>query len=108
MKINIKTLLEDAINARKLRLKNDPLLPPIDPAYTQYMLEKLDNRDFKNLFQTMKYELLNNYGVEIEWEAKSAEVNLILKNVKNIHANLILNKLSNFTKWFAESQLLCK
>jgi hypothetical protein len=50
----------------------------------------------------------NDFGAEVDWDAKTYEPIVIAKNIKNIHVCKLLNKLKSFFKWFADSQVVCK
>jgi hypothetical protein len=58
-------ILNELIDIRAGRLKNDPLLPVIDPETSRKMFEKLTFQDFKDMFLTTKYDMQNNYNVII-------------------------------------------
>lgn len=60
------------------------------------------------MFQTTKFEMFNNFGVDIEWEANVYDVCLTAKKIKNIHVAKLLDKLQSFFRWFADSQMICK
>lgn len=71
------------------------------------MFLKLNFNNFRDMFQTTKYDMQNNYGVNIEWELVAIDRFLIVKNAKNMHIDKLMTKLLNFFRWFADSQLIC-
>ena len=74
------------------------------------MFLKLNFNNFRDMFQTTKYDMLNNYGVIIEWDKeamKGMDRFMIVKNAKNIHIDKLMTKLLNFFRWFADSQVIC-
>jgi hypothetical protein len=58
-------ILNELLDIRAGRLKNDPLLPVIDPKTSRKMFENLTFQDFKDMFLTTKYDMQNNYNVII-------------------------------------------
>ena len=61
------------------------MMADISKDYSLSLLEKLTNYDFKKMFQTTKFEMFNNFQVDIEWDVKVCDAVLTVKNSKNLH-----------------------
>ena len=67
VRIDMIKMLDEAVRIRSDRLKRDSLMPVIDPQNSKKMFLKLNFHNFRDMFQTTKYDMQNNYGVNIEW-----------------------------------------
>lgn len=103
----MRKILIEAIDRRLILANANKMMPVISKEYSLSMLYKLSNYDLKKMFQTMRFEMLNNYEVEIDWDSNIYEIPIIVKNAKNIHLKIIITKLINFARWFADSQTIC-
>lgn len=61
IKINLRGFLEEAIEKRTGI--NRPMMAVIKPDHTRRMFTSLTFDDYRNMFQTIKYNLKNNYGI---------------------------------------------
>ena len=91
IKIDLKKILSEEIAFYGNRMKRNPKLPVINAEDSMALLEKLSLEDYKNMFSTLKYDMENNFDVNVKWDLKKSQI--LAKNVKNIHLLQIINKL---------------
>ena len=91
IKIDLKKILSEAVAIYGNRMKKNNMLPVINAEDSMALLEKLSFEDYKSMFSTLKYDMENNFDVNVEWDLKQSQI--IAKNVKNIHLSQIINKL---------------
>ncbi len=61
IKVNLRGFLEEAIENRT-KIKRT-MMAVINPDHTRRMFTSLTFDDYRNMFQTIKYNLKNNYGI---------------------------------------------
>ena len=67
------------------------MLPVINPDNSKALLQKLSFEDYRAMFSNLKYEMLNDFDVEIEWDNKKSTIKV--KKAKNIHLAKVVEKL---------------
>ena len=73
--INLKKIHQVYIDSYQNKLQTEwgkKMFANINPEHSKALLQKLSFEDYRAMFSNLKYEMQNDFDVEIEWDNKKS------------------------------------